>query len=118
MLIQRLIPESYPLTLTSKDIKTIHYYWCSDGWCYIPELNLRRKYLTTSDQKLFEMVECPWEGVVPLVENLEEVEVTLYSEFPRIWKEKTSYLCELYVEKQESQNKNKKNHDHPQPQQD
>ena len=111
MLVQRTDPKSYPLTLESKGEYYTFYYWCDDGWLYIPEKKLRRKFFTTQVQNQFEMVQEPREGIVPLPEHSEWVQVSLYSESPRIWQVQTDELCELYVELPASQSKSKKSRD-------
>lgn len=110
MRIQRKNPESCPLTLTLKQTSIMAYYWCSDGWCYIPEISTRRKYLLVDSD--FELIEENWQGLIPVSEYSELVEVSVYSDYPRIWKESSSDFSELYVETIETQSKNKKYRDH------
>jgi len=109
-------PESYPLTLVVKEVSNLAYYWCSDGWVYIPEINTRRKYLATSIPDQFDIIEEKWEGLIPVSEYSELLEVSLYSEYPRIWKEESEDFCELYVETIKTPSKSKKSTDHQQTQ--
>jgi hypothetical protein len=52
--------------------------WANDGWCYIPQLNIRRKFKETHT------IEEDWEGVIPLPEYIEELTLTSYEQsFPR-----------------------------------
>ena len=67
MIVQRTDPKSYPLTLEGKETYQIYYYWCDDGWIYIPKQQLRRKFLTTEVQNQFEMIEQTWTGVLSLI---------------------------------------------------
>ena len=112
MLIQRMDPESYPFDLTNP-IKTedVTYLWCNDGWCYIPELNIRQKFIVMKDSNFLTLIEEPWEGVLPVPLNLEKVARSLFSEATRVWLEKSSYFSELYVEQPAIQSKNKKSRD-------
>lgn len=112
MKVQRTNPESYPLTLNLKESTVLMYYWCSDGWCYIPDLNIRRKYMVLDKDCFFDIIEEKWEGLMPVSEYSELVELSIYSEYPRIWKESSEDFSELYVETTETQSKNKKYHDH------
>ena len=111
--------ESYPLTLgTPLKIDYVTYLWCNDGWCYIPEIDIRRKYHTTENPSELNITEEKWNGVFPVCEYLELVEMELYSKSPLIWKETILGSSELYVETTETQTKNKKTRDRQQPLQD
>ncbi len=112
MKVQRLDPQSYPLTLEPKgDAVRMFYFWCNDGWCYIPEIKIRRKFILEKLNQ-FEVSQESWSGAIPMYEHYESVLVTVYSDSPQIWKEQTDYSSELFVEATESQSKNKKLHDH------
>lgn len=108
--------ESYPLTL-EKPLKmsNVTYLWCNDGWCYIPEINIRRKYSTSDNNSELNIIEQNWTGVIPVCEYSEMVEISLYSDSPQIWKEKIEDFSELYVESKEIQKVNKKSRAHQQP---
>lgn len=112
MKVQRMPPESYPLTLVLKNSLHIMYFWCSDGWCYIPEIEIRRKYIANESPSHFELIEEKWGGLIPVSEYSELVELSIYENYPRIWKEESEDFCELYVETKEIPNKNKKYRDH------
>lgn len=109
MKLQRVNPESYPLTLNLKETIIAMYFWSSDGWCYIPDLSVRRKYIV--EGLYFNLIEEKWQGLIPVSEYSELVEVSVYSEFPRIWKEESEDFSELYVETTEIQSKSKKGYD-------
>lgn len=100
--------DSYPLTLeTPLEISNVTYLWCNDGWCYIPEMKLRKKYFMACNLQL-NIVEESWDGIIQVPEYSEQVEISVYSQSPRIWKETIENLSELYVESKEIQTKNKK----------
>ncbi len=108
MIIKRLTKESYPLDLTKpRDTKELLYVWGCDGWCYISELKKRVKFLITNNNDLI-MTEEQWEGVLPLPQFVEKIQMTLISESPRVWMEESPSFCEIYVEQLTTQNKNKK----------
>lgn len=108
MLIRRIPKDSYPFELTKlKEGKEITYMWASDGWCYIPELKTRQKFLITPVTDEFIMTEEPWEGLLPLPQNLEKVMRYLLSQSPRIWLEENQLFSEIYVEQTTSQSKSK-----------
>ena len=96
MLVKRT--TNYPNNLEYKEKKVVTYIWASDGWTYIPELKIRRRYLETNEKDIFEIIEQNWVGVIFLGEYLEKVSLQVYSEYPRIWSEEGSSVCELYVE--------------------
>jgi hypothetical protein len=99
--------------LTSpKEVKEVTYIWSSDGWCYIPEVKMRQRFLTTNDSESLILIEESWEGVIPLPQNLEKVTRYLLSEQPRCWMEENQYFSEIYVEQTTTQSKNKKSRDH------
>ena len=75
--------------LWTKDVKI---YWCSDGWSYIPALQLRRRFFMMDSTMNY--IEESYEGIIPLPVHKEELEYSVYSEDPLIWGEKS----ELYFE--------------------
>ena len=107
MKVRKITPESYIFDLAPIDERDVFYLWCDDGWTYIPELSIRRRYFTTSKPDVLRLEEEHWEGVVPLAESLEKVHLTLYSSSPRIWKEVCCGLCEIYEEQITTPSKNK-----------
>jgi hypothetical protein len=62
----------------------------SDGWTYVPELGIRRKFTTTH------YTSESWEGNLPIPEHIEKVEWSLYSEAPLIWREQSDQFDEIY----------------------
>ena len=74
--------------------KHVTLVWGSDGWRYIPELNIRDMF-TSNKTYIFQ----PWEGNLPLPEYVEKATWFLYSEKPRVWREKGEDFDELYEEK-------------------
>lgn len=75
------------------DNKTITIIWGNDGWRYIPDLKIRDKFTQT---KYYMET---WEGVIALPEHVENINWTLYSHQPRLWKEGE----EVYEEKVSNQ---------------
>jgi len=75
---KKLNPGNLPKAL--KSMKT-SFVWGNDGWCYIPELEIRQRFTET----LFFIEE--WTGIVPMPCHFETLEYTIYSEKPRMWKE-------------------------------
>lgn len=107
MLIQKMVPESYPFDLgTPIETKKLKYIWCNDGWCYIPEIKQRHKHLLRESQ--IELQQEPWEGVIPLPLHVEEVTRVTYCQAPQVWKEQIGEFCELYVEQITNQSNHKK----------
>ncbi len=117
MHIKRIRPESYPFDLTVIQSKDVTNLWSDDGWCYVPELQVRRKYRMMYEDDVFDVAEEPWNGVTPLSEYSEQVIWTLYSQSPRVWGEKGQGFSELYVETSQTQSKSKKTRAHPPAQQ-
>ena len=53
--------------------------WANDGWCYIPQLNIRRKFTETHYLKE------DWDGVIAMPEYVETI---TWKEFPDgVWQE-------------------------------
>jgi hypothetical protein len=55
--------------------------WGNDGWCYIPQLNIRRKFKETHT------IQENWKGVIALPEYVEEL---TFSEYEKSFPQKTS----------------------------
>ena len=100
-------PKTYPFSLNPKKEETILYIWAEDGWLYIPQKAIRRKYITTGTLDVFEILDESWTGTIPLCEHMEKIHVTIYSESPQIWLEDSVYFSELYVELTSTENKSK-----------
>lgn len=70
--------------------------WCDDGWSYIPQLKIRRKFYTDFDGNM-EYFEESWDGIVPgKVLYEEKVVYTKYND-KKFWMETSSGCTELYV---------------------
>jgi len=70
--------------------KKVTFIWSTDGWCYIPQLNLRQKFT----ESLFTQEE--WDGVIAIPEHVETINRCVYSRSPLIWREKGSQFDEVY----------------------
>jgi len=77
--------------------KNVTFIWGNDGWCYIPQLNLRQKFTNTH------YYHEDWHGVIALPEYIEQVNWSLYSKEPRVWQENT----DVFLENAPNQKKNK-----------
>ena len=66
-----------------KPLKSVNatFLWGNDGWCYIPELKIRQKFSET------DYVYEPWEGVIAMPLNVENLTWKLYCKAPRTWSE-------------------------------
>ena len=52
--------------------------WANDGWCYIPQLSIRRKFKETHT------IEEGWSGVIAMPEYIEELTLEKYEQsFPQ-----------------------------------
>jgi len=87
---QRVQAEHYGSTLP-KPLKTknVTMLWGTDGWTYIPQLQIRQKY--TEKSYIFEH----WDGVIALPAHVEDLTWTLYSESPRVWRERDEIFSQL-----------------------
>jgi len=83
-----------PSTLTLPKIKgkKVTLIWANDGWCYIPQLNIRQRFTETH------YYHESWTGIIAMPEYIEEVERTLYSKEPLIWREND----EVYSQKKKN----------------
>jgi len=68
----------------------VRMIWGVDGWCYVPQLKYRQKFL----EKLYFLE--AWEGVIPMSEYEESVTLTVYSQSPRHWRESSEHFDEVY----------------------
>jgi hypothetical protein len=80
--------------------KKVTLIWSNDGWCYIPQLNLRQRFT----EKLYYSEE--WKGVIALPEHIETIEWALYSREPKVWREQNEVLS--LKKKAKSKQANKK----------
>lgn len=52
--------------------------WANDGWCYVPQLNIRRKFKETHS------IQENWTGVIAMPEYVEELDISTYEKsFPQ-----------------------------------
>lgn len=75
----------------STSVQSVQILWCADGWSYIPELRVRRRFFVRNTMMKIEQQ--PWEGTIPVPEHREEVEIQWYS--PTLWREVSEDLDEL-----------------------
>lgn len=66
--------------------------WASDGWCYIPQIIKREKFTETK------FMEENWNGVIPIPVYSETLTRMVYSESPRVWREKGQGFDEVFEE--------------------
>jgi hypothetical protein len=71
----------------------VTFVWGTDGWRYVPELNIRDRF--TDKTYIFES----WEGNLPLPEYIEKGKWFTYSHSPRIWREQGEEFDELFEQK-------------------
>jgi hypothetical protein len=81
----------------SKPIKTILItrIWGNDGWCYIPELNLRQKFFTSGADQL-RLESQAYTGAIPFPEHSELLTYFLYSQSPLSWGEQGPWGYESF----------------------
>ena len=77
-----------PSESASLEQSKVTVIWANDGWSYIPELKLRRKFTETHYYKE------EWDGVIPMPEQIETVTWVQHS--PQVWQENDE-LYELKV---------------------
>jgi len=100
------VKRAQSCTLTKPiEVKNVTYLWCSDGWCYVPELKKRQIFYVDKDHLLIETSD--WDGVIPLAEYTESIRMFIYSQSPLIWKEESEDFSEIYEEVSSNQRKNK-----------
>jgi len=73
--------------------------WCDDGWSYIPQKSIRRKFMSDSSTDIAEYIEEVWPGLVPgKVVYEESIMFVTYKLKPKMWSESTMDYKELFVE--------------------
>lgn len=61
-----------------KENTKVTMIWANDGWCYIPQLSIRRKFKETHT------IQEDWSGVIAMPEYIEELTLTSYEQaFPQ-----------------------------------
>ena len=73
--------------------KRVTIIWADDGWCYIPQLQMRQRFTETHYYRE------DWAGVIAMPEHIETVTWALYSKEPRVWQED----AEVYSQKVSTQ---------------
>jgi hypothetical protein len=87
--------------------------WSGDGWCYIPELKIRQKFLVTNERDMFEFVSESLKGVIPKPEHYELLMYYPVSQSPLAWEESGVWGCDKYEQTTPSTQMS----DHPPPSQ-
>lgn len=60
------------------NMQKVTMIWANDGWCYIPQLNIRRKF------KEDKTIQENWSGVIAMPEYIEELTLQAYEQsFPQ-----------------------------------
>ena len=90
---------------TFKNNIQITRIWANDGWCYIPELQLRQKFLVVDTPSEFELLSEPWQGIIPKPEHWEQLNYYPKSQFPLVWEEMGPWGREKYEESIQSTNR-------------
>ena len=91
MLVKVSKTASYMYNKTGTKITRI---WAHDGWCYIPELQVRQKFLTIPNKREMEFLSESWVGIIPKPEHSESL--TYYRESPLAWEECGYWGCDRY----------------------
>ncbi len=98
MKILRLNPRTKVLPKLPKiqEVREIRVLWCDDGWSYIPQLKIRRKFVIADDNtnEYFHEV---WDGIVPASVLYDEA--VLYTTYvgSKMWMEVSNQNSELFV---------------------
>ena len=94
MKVTRYNPKTKKLPFV-KETKDVNVLWCDDGWSYIPQCKIRRKFEVEDDS--MEYSEEPWDGVVP-GKVLYDEKVVLSVYIPKkMWMEVGQEYAEVYV---------------------
>jgi hypothetical protein len=94
MLVRRQKLPSYSKSLKTYETKLL---WCSDGWVY-DSVSMKRRRFFTQDNDVLNMEEEPFKQTVfSDVQYSEDIVVTILSDSPRTWIEKSSSFEECYA---------------------
>jgi len=86
------------LSYKIQEKKFITRVWAIDGWCYIPQLKERQKFLGHSSHE-YEFIREPWDGIIPKCKHIEElIEYHVITQNPLSWGEKTPWSHERFSE--------------------
>jgi len=100
----RLVRSKVPLHTSyiyNKPITSITRIWADDGWCYIPELKIRQKFVIIPKHiQEVEFLSESWSGYVPNARNIEKL--SYYKHSPMVWEELGGFGIDRYEEKTDS----------------
>ena len=101
MRVQRINPKTGKLPLLPKvqETKDVTVLWCDDGWSYIPELKIRRRFseVEGAADHIVDYLEHGWEGLVPgKVLYDEKIKYTSYAG-KKAWMEANRDYVEVFV---------------------
>jgi hypothetical protein len=108
-MLRKIQKSSQYALMTPKEMNEVTFLWANDGWCYIPELKQRRKYVLNNDG-IVEVLVQVWAYAIPLPQHVEKVTQSVLQETPRVLQEQTEHSCELYEEVPETQTAHTKTH--------
>lgn len=86
-------------SLNSKPLKTYKtfFIWSSDGWTYDTHQKIRRKYFNSNKDIIIQEEKLDF-LTISGNEYIEELEIILFSENPKVWTEKGDKYEETYME--------------------
>jgi hypothetical protein len=76
-------------TSASNESKKITLIWANDGWCYVPQLKMRRRFTETH------YTQEDWNGIIAIPQHIETIEWVLYSKAPLVWSENNEIFSEV-----------------------
>jgi hypothetical protein len=68
--------------------KNVTLIWANDGWCYVPQLKMRRRFTETH------YTEEIWSGIIGMPQHIETTCWALYSKAPLVWSENDEIFSE------------------------
>jgi len=97
MRIKRFNARKLPFNLPPiRETKEVQVLWCDDGWAYIPQIKIRRNFVTTDTDEL-EYTEETWDGIVPAKVLYNETIMHSVYNHKKMWMEVGNEYSELYV---------------------
>jgi hypothetical protein len=86
-------------SLNSKPLKTYKtfFVWSSDGWTYDTHQKIRRKYFYLNNEFIIHEEQLDSLSISGN-EYMEELEIILFSENPKVWTERGDMFEETYME--------------------
>lgn len=109
MKLKKILASSKYALMTPKERNEVTFLWANDGWCYIPELKQRRKYVLANDGSVEILIQL-WSYAIPMPQHTEKVTQKVLAKQPQVVLEETEKSSELYEEVPETQTANKKTH--------